>query len=172
MNNSLCPISYIKQRPQLFFSLLAVLVISLSLYGYSQYYKKSLLSAVLINKIDLYNPSDSVLAISSLDQQLPDGKILPRGTKFAGRLVKEGDNFVIYFEDIQTAAGNKLGLSGKANLNPTLPQHPGGVSAKISKTIHRQTKSNVIGAIFKNSGTSNTQLGILERGTLLKIEVY
>lgn len=172
MNNLFCPITYIKQKPQLFFILLTIIIGTLSLYGYSQYYKKSFLSAILINKVDLSNPPDSVLAISSQDQKLFEGKTLPRGTKFIGRLVKEGNNYVIYFEDIQTSAGNKLGLSGKTNLNITPSQYTGGVSAKISKTIHQQTQSNVIGAIFKNSGTPNSPGSVLERGTLLKIEVY
>lgn len=172
MSISLCPISYIKQKPQLLILFVAVLIASLSLYAYSQYAKKTQLSAILMHKIDLINPPFPVVAISTEDQRLSNGKVLPRGTKFNGRLANEGNSKVIYFEDIQSPNGNKLQISGKANLNIN-PSQSSGVSAKISKTINRQTQSNVIGAIFKNSDSSeNIDRTSLKQGTLLRIEVY
>ena len=57
-------------------ALTLVLVLGAFAYGYTQYLKKGLISAVLQYQIDLNNPPEQVYAVSLSEQTLPDGKKL------------------------------------------------------------------------------------------------
>ena len=138
---------------------------------YSQYLKKGVASAVLQHQIDLSNPPVSVFAISTSDQKFSDGKILPKGTKFIGNVGKGADGFIIYFNTIQTPEGKREQINAKSNLKVSESQSKGGVSAKIGKTLYKQNKSNVLGAIFTNPSAANNLSGLmLPRGSIVKIE--
>ena len=150
--------------------LIALILISgLVTYGYSQYLKKGLVSAVLQQQIDLNNLSDLVFAISTFDQKTPDGKNLPKGTKFTGKLSKEEDKLIIYFNTLEFPKGNKEQFFAKTVLNAKEKDENSGVSAKIGKTLYQQTKTNVLGAIFHTS--SNNLQSILPQGYILKLEL-
>lgn len=148
------------------------LLILTVLYGYSQFIKKGVISAVLQYQIDLKNPPNLVFAISTFDQKLPDGKWLLKGTRFIGNLTKEGDDFIIYFNTIQTTSGKKEQFFAKSNLSVKESLVAGGVSARIGKTLYQQTKTNILGAIF-NSSNNIKQLPslVLPRGAVLRIDI-
>ncbi len=149
-----------------------VLFLITALFCYSQYLKKGVVSAVLQHQIDLSNPPESVFAISTFDQKLPDGKTLPKGTKFTGNISKESAGFIIYFNTIQTLGGKREQISARSNLNISEGKSRGGVSSKIGNTLYKQSKSNVLGAIFTNPSAANNLTGlILPRGTTVKIEL-
>jgi len=157
------------KRVFIFILTLAFLTI---LIGYTQFLKKETISAVLQYEIDLNNPSDFVFAITTLDQKLATGKNLAKGTRFFGMLTKENENYVVYFNTLQLTNGNKESFLAKSNLNLNEETKAGGVSAKISKTLYKQTKSNVLGAIFKSP--SDVQMPsslVLPKGSTLKIEI-
>ena len=123
--------------------------------------------------VNLENPPEYIFAISTSEQNLPNGKKLPKGTKFKGTLSKEGQKFLIYFNSIQIAGkNNEEPFSGKTTLDIKGQEPTNGVSAKISKTISQQTKTNVLGAIFQNkpSNIENLPNSVLSRGTILNIE--
>lgn len=154
------------------FFLITILISLTVLYGYTQFLKKETISAVLQYQIDLSNPPDFVFAITTLDQKIASGKNLSKGTRFIGMLSKEGENYVVYFDTIQFSNGDKEPFVAKTNLNYGEEAKLGGVSAKISKTLYKQTKSNVLGAIFKSSGeVQRTSSSVLPRGSTLKIEI-
>ncbi|MBI3590725.1 MAG: hypothetical protein HY094_05015 [Candidatus Melainabacteria bacterium] len=149
-----------------------ILIFGIFTYGYTQYLKKGLASIVLLHEINLQNPPESIFAISTFDQSLPDGKNIPKGTRFIGMLIKENSNYVIYFNEIQSINGTKMGFLAKSNLNIKESGQNGGVSAKISKTLYKQTKTNVLGAIFNTSNENQSSPGlVLPRGSSLKIEI-
>ena len=149
-----------------------VIVFATALYGYSQFLKKGMISAVLLQEIDLKNPPDPVLAISTYEQNLPDGKNLPKGTRLIGKLASEENGYVIYFNEIQSVDGKRYQFLAKSNLNLKESEGGKGVSAKIGKTLYQQTKTNVLGAIFNNSNNIQTSRNsILPRGSILKIEI-
>ncbi len=149
-----------------------VLVLIFGLYGYTQYLKKSLVIAVLMQRIDLSNPPGKIFAIITDDQNLSDGKKLPKGTKLLGNLTKENGTYVIYFDEIQALNGKAGKLTGKSNLNIREIDQSNGVSARIGKTLSQQTKTNVLGAIFNNPAASQSDNGeILQRGSAIKVEI-
>ena len=149
-----------------------ILIFGIFAYAYTQYLQKSSIFAVLQYPIDLQSPPDSVFAVSTIGQKLPDGKMLPKGTRFIGMLSKEEKGFVIYFDEIQKLDGDKEQFSAKSSLNVEEQNKQGGVSAKISKTLYQQTKTNVLGAIFNSSNNIKQSQGtVLPRGSTLKIEV-
>ncbi len=149
-----------------------VLVLIFGLYGYTQYLKKSLVNAVLMQRIDFNSPPGKVFAIITDDQNLSDGKKLPKGTKLLGNLAKENGSYVIYFDGVQTLSGETVKLIGKSNLNIKEIDQSTGVSAKIGKTLSQQTKTNVLGAIFNNPAASQSENGeILQRGSAIKVEI-
>ena len=153
----------------------SLLVIGLGsiLFAYSQIFKRSTISAILQNQINVNAPPGFVYAISTADQSLVDGKVIPKGTRFIGMLSKEENNFTIYFNEIETFEGRKETFSAKTNLMLQQASSIGGVSAKIGKTLYQQSKTNVLGAIFSNA-SSDTEISpnaVLPRGSILKIEI-
>ena len=153
-------------------SLALILLLGVFAYGYTQYFKKSLVSAVLQYQIDLNNPPDQVYAVSLLEQTLPDGKKLAKGTRFIGKLNKEDVGYVVYFSSIENPEGKTRQVVAKSNLSSNVSSQTGGVSAKIGNTLHRQTKTNVLGAIFHNSqDIKEFPSSVLPQGSPIKIEI-
>ncbi len=149
-----------------------ILVLGAFAYGYTQYLKKGAVSAVLQYQIDLNNPPEQVYAISLSEQTLPDGKKLKKGTRFIGKLNKEDTGHIIYFSTIQSPDGRTQQVIAKSNLASTVSGQAAGVSAKIGNTLHRQTKTNVLGAIFHNSQDAKEfPSSVLPQGSPLRIEV-
>jgi hypothetical protein len=149
-----------------------ILVLGIFAYGYTQYLKKETVSAVLQYQVDLSNPPDQVYAISLSEQILPDGKKLEKGTRFIGKLSKEENRYVIYFNTVQNPDGKAKQVIAKSNLSSNVIGQTVGVSAKIGKTLYKQTKTNVLGAIFRNSqGTEEFPSSVLPQGSPLKIEI-
>ena len=156
---------------KLLFTTLVIALVTI-LYGYTQFQKKGVISVVLLQEIDFSNPPDPVLAISTYDQNLPDNKNLPKGTRLIGKLANEENGYVIYFNEIQTTDGTKSQFLAKSNLNLKENEDSKGVSAKIGKTLYKQTKTNVLGAIFNSSNNIQaSRNSILPRGSILKIEI-
>lgn len=148
------------------------LILATVLYGYSQFGNKEIVSAVLQHQINLENPPGAVSAICTSDQKIASGKNIPKGTRFIGKLSKEGNGFQIYFDSIQTPNGQRGQLLAKSNLNVQSIGQTGGVSAKIGQTLYRQTQNNVLGAIFKSSSPNQQPVGsILPKGSEIKIEI-
>ena len=149
-----------------------ILTLGIFAYGYTQYLKKGAISAVLQYQIDLNNPPEQVYAISLSEQILPDGKKLQKGARFIGKLNKEENRYVIYFNTIQNPDGKNSQVIAKSNLNSNVTGQAAGVSAKIGKTLYKQTKTNVLGAIFYNSQDTKEFPGsILPQGSSIKIEI-
>ena len=147
-----------------------ILIFGVVTYGYSQYLKKGLISAVLQQGIDLNSPQGNlVFAISTFDQKTPDGKNIPKGTKFTGKLNKEENKLIIYFDTLEMPEGKKQQFLAKTVLNINEKQESNGVSAKIGKTLYQQSKTNVLGAIFHTS--SNISQSLLPQGSILKLEL-
>ena len=140
------------------------------LYTYSQYTNKQFVSAILQNQIDINNPPETISAIAAYDQKLPGGKDLPKGTKFIGMLSRETNSTLIYFDTIEFLDGKQEQVLAKTSLNIQLPENSQGLSGKIGKTFYKQTKSNVLGAIFYTSMGSQNNLP-LQQGSILKIEI-
>lgn len=148
------------------------LLITTFLYGYTQFLKKETVNAVLQHQVDLENPPESIFAITTSEQILAGGQKLLKGTRFIGKLKNENGNLIIYFDQIQNLDGNKLNFSAKTTLSQNEADIAGGVSAKIGKTLQRQTKSNVLGAIFTHPNTNQSSAGtILHRGSSLKVVI-
>ena len=155
-----------------FFLIISIFIFGTVLYGYTQFLKKETVSAVLQQQINLENPQDVVFAISTYDQKLSNGKNIPRGTRFIGKLSKEGDILQINFNSIQLPDREKEDFPAKSNLNVQSQTQTSGVSANISKTLYKQTKTNVLGAIFKGSNLTEQSNGsILPKGSIIKIQV-
>ena len=149
-----------------------ILVFGIFAYGYTQYLKKETVSAVLQYQVDLNNPPEQVYAISLSEQILPDGKKLEKGTRFIGKLSKEENRYVIYFNTVQNPDGKAKQVIAKSNLGSNVIGQTVGVSAKIGKTLYKQTKTNVLGAIFRNSqDTKEFPTSVLPQGSPLKIEI-
>lgn len=141
-------------------------------YGYTQYLKKGTVSAVLQYQIDLNDPPKQVYAVSLSEQALPSGKKLEKGTRFIGTLNKEEAGYIIYFNSVQTPDGEMHQVIARSNLGSNSKDQSAGISAKIGKTLYKQTKTNVLGAIFRNSQNPNESGGsVLPQGSLLKIEI-
>lgn len=147
------------------------LLITTFLYGYTQFLKKETISAVLQHQVDIENPPELIYAIITSEQTLSNGQKLQQGTRLIGRLKNEDDKLIIYFDQIQNAGGNKSNISARTILGQNKIDNSAGVSAKIGKTLQRQTKSNVLGAIFTHPGTSQSSGTILRRGLNLKIVI-
>ena len=153
-------------------TLALILVLGIFAYGYTQYLKKSIVSAILQYQIDFNNPPDQIYAISVSEQTLPDGKKLEKGTRFIGKLNKENTGYVIYFNTIQNPDGKTKPVIAKSTLISNVLGQATGVSAKIGKTLYKQTKTNVLGAIFHNpQDTNEFQSSVLPQGSSLKIEI-
>ncbi len=149
-----------------------ILTLGIFAYGYTQYLKKATVSAVLQYQIDLNNPPEQVYAISLLEQMLPDGKKLQKGTRFIGKLNKEDSGYVIYFNTTQNSEGKIQQVIAKSNLSSNISGQIGGISGKIGKTLYKQTKTNVLGAIFHNSQDSIELPGsVLPQGSPIKIQI-
>ena len=149
-----------------------ILVLGVFAYGYTQYLKKSTVSAVLQYQIDLNNPPEQVYAISLSEQTLPDGKKLEKGTRFIGKLSKEENKYVIYFNTVQNPEGDAKQVIAKSNLSSNVTGQAAGVSAKIGKTLYKQTKTNVLGAIFRNSQDAKEfPSSVLPQGSPIRIEI-
>lgn len=152
--------------------LVLILILGVFTYGYTQYLKKGSISAVLQYQIDLNNPPEQIYAISLSEQKLPDGKELKKGTRFIGKLSKEGNKYIIYFSTIQNPDGESQQVIAKSNLTSNVSGQAAGVSAKIGKTLYKQTKTNVLGAIFHNSQDAKEfPTSVLPQGSPLKIEI-
>lgn len=148
-----------------------VLLFSLIVIGYTQYSRQQSISAVLQNQLDFNAPPDYIFTITTFEQNLSDSKKLPKGTRFIGMLSKVENNFEIYFDTIQTPGGKQEQFLGKSVFD-FKERGNQGVSAKISRTLYQQTKTNVLGAIFNNPNAQlQPQSLVLPRGTLLKIEI-
>lgn len=155
-----------------FILLIFVLAVVTMLYGYTQFLNKGFIQAVLQYQLDFQNPPETVFAVSTFEQKMPDGTQLPKGTRFIGMFSKEENNFVIYFDSIQTLDGKNKKVIAKSILNIKEENKQTGVSAKISKTLYQQTKTNVLGAIFNTSNNIQQLPGtVLPRGSVLKIEI-
>ena len=96
------------------------------------------------------------------------------GTKILGMLSKEESNFVVYFNKIQNKTGQFEEFSGHLNLQTKgEQQEKRGVSEKIGKTFHKETKSNVLGAIFHNPPQRVKDLSslVLQKGSVIEVQV-
>ncbi len=150
----------------------SVLVIGIFTLSSKSTGSKGTITAVLQSDLNIDSPSGSILAVSTTDQALPDGSVLPRGTKFVGKTSVEGNNLVVFFDSIQTSDGQNQQFIGKLIINKIDDKAVSGVSAKIGKTLYNQSKSNVLGAIFHNPGsTQGSDIQALPKGSVLKIEV-
>ena len=151
---------------------ISVLAFATILYGYSQYLKKEIISAVLQYQINLDSPPSNIFAISTSDQKIYNKKNLPKGTRFIGKLARGEGGYVIYFDTFQIQEEKSEHISAKSSLNEIEELKSDGVSAKIGKTLYKQTQSNVLGAIFKGSNKSGKiNNSILPRGYSIKIEI-
>lgn len=148
-----------------------ILIIGTTLFAYSQFAKKGTLSAVLLHKVELTNPPEFIFAITTSNQTLPDGKAIPKGTRFIGKFSREESGTKIYFNELQTTDGKKLQILGKVLLNTPIDKKVGGVSAKVGRSLQQQTKSNVLGAIFNNPAINQFTGSVLPRGSTLNIEI-
>lgn len=154
------------------FIVLILLISGIFTYCYSQYLKKGIVSAALQYQLDLSDPPGQVYAVSLFDQALPDGKKIEKGTRFIGMLNRENTGLIIYFDTVQNPDGKTWQILAKSSLNSNVPGQQAGLSAKLGKTLYKQTKTNVLGAIFRNPQGSNAAGGaILPQGSSLKIEV-
>lgn len=142
-------------------------------YGYTQFLNKETVPTILQNQIDLNNPPEFVSAVLTENHKLSNGKIIHKGSLFIGMITREENHFVIYFDSVQEPGGNKIKLLSKSNLNVTTSNENNGISTKIGKTFHKQTRSNVLGAIFQNSqpGSDQSQDLVLPQGSALNIEL-
>ena len=146
-----------------------------TLYCFSQSQQKGLLSLVLQNQIELNSPPELISAISTIDQKLPDGSNIPKGTKFTGMLISENNSYIIYFDSYEIPEGSKAQILAKSSICLKSERQAAGVSAKLGKTFQKQTKSNVLGAIF-NTSSSNTAnneepSSVIPRGYSLRVEI-
>lgn len=149
-----------------------IIVLGVFTYGYTQYLKKGTVSAVLQYQIDLNNPPEQIYAISISEQTLPDGKKLEKGARFIGKLSKEENGYIIYFNTVQNPEGKAKQIIAKSSLSSNVTGQAIGVSAKIGKTLYNQTKTNVLGAIFHNPQDSKEfPSSVLPKGLSLKIEI-
>ncbi len=154
------------------FLLAMFLVLGIFAYGYSQYLKKGTISAALQYQLDLNDPPPQVYAVLLSDQVLPDGKKIEKGTRFIGMLSKEETGFILYFGTAQNPTGKIWQIIAKSSLSSDIPGEQSGISAKLGMTLYKQTKTNVLGAIFRNSpGINVTRGSIIPQGSPLKIEV-
>jgi len=152
------------------FSTLFLITISF-LYAFSQFSNKKILQAALQQEINLNIPGNIVSAILTSDQKLSNDKFLPKGTKFFGKISKKENEFVIDFNSIQTTDGKKQNFYAISYLGAKEEIKKGGVSAKISKTVYKQTRTNVLGAIFNSSDDlSKGFTSTIPRGSIIKIE--
>lgn len=138
------------------------------LYGYSL--EKKIISAVLQYQTSLDTPQNIVYAIVIKPQKLPNGQTLQTGTRLIGEVQRTDDNFEIYFHTVQLASGRKEKFSGKTTFNSAKSSNVGGISSKLGKTIHEQSRKSVLGAIFGTTESSSPSGLILQRGTNLLIE--
>ena len=153
-------------------ALALILVLGVFAYGYTQYLKKGTVSAVLQYQIDLNDPPKQVYAVSLSEQIFPGGKKLEKGSRFIGTLNKEETGYVIYFNSVQNPNGETHQVIAKSSLSSNVVDRAGGISAKIGKTLYKQTKTNVLGAIFRNSqGSNGAGSSILPQGSPIKIEI-
>ena len=151
------------------FFLFAVLFVTIS---YSQFFKKETISTVLRYEVNLEDENPRVFAITTFDQKLSSGKILPKGTRFSGRLTKDQNDFVLSFDTIEKIDGTSEQISGRTIFANVETHEPGGVSQRISNTLYEKTRTSVIGAIFSNPPKNQKIVGtILPRGTNIKIEI-
>ena len=162
-----------KKQSFLFIFLFSMLIGATILYGYTQFLNKTLISTVLQYQLDLNSPPESIFVISTYEQKFPDGEKIPKGTRFIGMLSREDVGYVIYFDAIQFLDGSRKNFSAKSVLSVEEKAATNGVSAKIGKTLYKQTKTNVLGAIFHNEGsnTNKSPSSVLPQGSVIKIEV-
>lgn len=159
-------------RSFIYWLLFFVLIISTIAIGYTQFAKKELITVILQHEVNLEAPSENIFAVSTSDQSLSNGKKIPKGTRFIGKVTKIYDDFIIEFNEIQTPDGEKEKFLAKVSLNIKETNQASGVSAKISKTLYKKTQTNVLGAIFTNPVSTQVLKGrILHRGTILKLEI-
>lgn len=159
-------------KNKLIILLVLIAVLGAFTYGYTQYLKKGEISAVIQYKIDLTSPPERVYAISLSEQSLPDGTVLKKGTRFIGKLSREENGYVIFFDMLQGPDGEAKKIIAKSNLATSVTGPESGISAKIGKTLYKQTKTNVLGAIFHNPQDGKEFPGvILPSGSHLKIEI-
>lgn len=155
-----------------FYSILFLVLIITSLYGYTQFVKKTMIYVVLKQRIDLNYPPKNIYAVTTFDQSLPDGKKILKGTNLIGNLVRDNGNFTIFFNKMQQLDGKNKIISGKSTIKTKQDEKAQGISARLGKTLHKQTKTNIIGAIFQSSDTYQAPISsILQRGTNLKVEI-
>ncbi len=149
-----------------------LLIISTAVYGYTQYTQKSIISTILQSPLDLNDTSSLISSISTSEHKLSSGIDIPKGTRFFGKLSKEENKYIIYFDSLQTPDGQTTSFTAKSILDISSNNSKNGVSAKISKTLYKQTKSNVLGAIFYNnsSNISESSKSRLPQGYILKLE--
>lgn len=156
----------------LIFTLMAFFTL---LYSYSQFSNKKILQAALQQEINLNVPlnisGNIVSAILTSDQKLSSGEFLPKGTKFIGKINKKENEFVIDFNSIQTTDGKKKDFYAISYLGAKEEIQKGGVSAKISKTVYKQTRTNVLGAIFNSQDDIKGFTSTIPRGSIIKIEL-
>lgn len=161
-----------KPIPLTYILFLLVFILVTMLYGYTQLVRKETISAVLQYQLDLRNPPESIFAISTCDQKLSGGRQLLKGTRFIGMLHQDEKGLAIYFSAIETVNGKKEQFFAKTILSAGKQDSNVGVSARISKTLYQQTKTNVLGAIFNSaSETQKIESTVLPRSSTLKLEV-
>lgn len=165
---------FIKQTKQMkrifLYAVLFLILLITSLYGYTQYAKRNIIHAVLKQRIDLDNPPANILAITTFDQTLYNKRKIPKGTRLFGNLIKDNDTYTIFFNRMQEVSGKETSINGKLVLARSHDKAH-GISAKLGKTLHSQTRTNIIGAIFQNPQTQSSVIPVLQSGTSLKIEI-
>ena len=167
------PSSRLQPSKSIIYVLLSIFLVTVTaIYGYTQYTQKSIISTILQNPIDLNDTSSLISSISTSEHKLSSGIDIPKGTRFFGKLSKEENKYIIYFDSLQTPDGKTESFTAKSILDVNNNNSKNGVSAKISKTLYKQTKSNVLGAIFYNnsSNVSESSKSILPQGHILKLE--
>lgn len=160
------------KKSTLYFLLSVLLVACTVVYGYTQYTQKSVIPVILQNQIDLNDTVGLITTLSTAEYKFSNGKALPKGTQFIGMLAKEENKNIIYFDSYLVPDGEKEAFTAKSILEIKSEGKKNGVSAKISKTLYKQTKSNVLGAIFYSNSTNaaETNQQFIPQGQTLKLE--
>ena len=156
-----------------YLALILLLTILTIVYGYTKFAEKTTITAVLQHEVTLDNAPGSVFAITTSEQNLSDGKNIPKGSVFVGTVSKEQNGYSINFNSVRSIKGTNEQINAKSTISYSQKNEDAGLSANIGKTLYRQTESSVLGAIFHNPQNNIKSKGneTLPRGSVLKIEI-
>lgn len=146
------------------------------LLGQAQPAQKELILAFLQFPVDLNSVNGKVSAISTEDQKLSDGLILPKGTKFLGSYQVKDKTVTINFESYQAPDTEVKTIGGSSIIPKVEVEKITGVSARIGETFYQNTMSSVLGAIFTSPGSASGSSAsaaatIIPKGTKLQINI-